>query len=103
MRKSDIALELFNEGYNCAQAVLSAFDEEIGLDRKTAIKISCEYGAGMAKGGTCGAVMGALMVLEFKLKQNNSGNSNLEELVFNAQGNLKINLNILIIQLSVKS
>ena len=33
---ADKARELFNDGYNCSQAVLGAFAEDAGLDVKTA-------------------------------------------------------------------
>ena len=49
---------------NCAQAVLTAFCEELGLDRATALKLARGFGGGMGRGGkTCGAVTGAYMVL----------------------------------------
>ncbi len=34
------ARDLFLSGMNCAQAVLCAFSEELGLERETALKIS---------------------------------------------------------------
>ena len=34
---ADKARELFNDGYNCSQAVLGAFAEDAGLDVKTAV------------------------------------------------------------------
>jgi C_GCAxxG_C_C family probable redox protein len=38
-----------------------------GLDKQTALKISCPFGGGMAlMGNTCGAVTGALMVISLK-------------------------------------
>jgi len=46
------------------QSVLSVYAEESGLDRETALKLACGFGAGMARmGETCGAVTGALMVI----------------------------------------
>ena len=49
---------------NCAQAVLSAFCGELGLDKTTALKVTLAFGAGMGRtGGTCGSVTGAYMVL----------------------------------------
>jgi C_GCAxxG_C_C family probable redox protein len=49
---------------NCAQAVLSAFCDELGLDKTTALRVALAFGAGTGRtGGTCGAVMGAYMVL----------------------------------------
>ena len=41
------AAELFAEGYNCSQAVVGAFAEELGLDLQTALKLSSPFGGGM--------------------------------------------------------
>lgn len=58
------ARELFTAGYNCAQSVVGAFEEEIGLPRETLMKMASGFGGGM--GGlrsTCGAVTGMFMAL----------------------------------------
>jgi C_GCAxxG_C_C family probable redox protein len=58
------ALKLFNEGYNCAQAILAAYGDMCGLERENAFKIGAPFGGGIANtGDTCGAVSGALMVI----------------------------------------
>lgn len=63
LRKKD-AVGLFNEGYNCAQAILAAYGDMFNLDRETAFKIGAPFGGGIANtGDTCGAVSGALMVI----------------------------------------
>lgn len=49
--------------FNCAQGVLAAFAEELGIDEDTAFRVGANFGSGMRMGGTCGAVTGALMVL----------------------------------------
>lgn len=60
-------LESFNGGFYCSQAVLSAYCEDFGLDKKNALKISCGLAAGTARLGlTCGAVTGAYMVISLK-------------------------------------
>jgi C_GCAxxG_C_C family probable redox protein len=67
MNKVQNAVECFEEGFSCSQAVLSAFCEPLGLDRKTALKIAQSFGGGMAHmGETCGAVTGAFMVIGLK-------------------------------------
>ena len=61
------ALACFNEGFSCSQAVLSAYSEEFGLDRETALKLADSFGGGMGRMGlTCGAVTGAMMVIGLK-------------------------------------
>ncbi|MBQ6152659.1 MAG: C_GCAxxG_C_C family protein [Ruminococcus sp.] len=59
-----IAEELFYEGYNCSQAVLIAFEDMTGLDRKTAAMLASSFGGGLGRmREVCGAVSGASMVL----------------------------------------
>ena len=67
MKKIDLALEGLKKGFNCAQAVSSAFSGDFGLKSETVAKMSCALGAGMSRcGEVCGAVSGALMVLGLK-------------------------------------
>ena len=60
---SAIAVEHFASGCNCSQAVLASFAQRLGLDTPTAIRLATGFGVGMARGGACGAVTGAVMVL----------------------------------------
>ena len=67
MNKSEKAVECFNSGYNCAQAVLSAYAEQFGLNTALAMKTASGFGGGMGRQcKTCGAVSGAYMVLGLK-------------------------------------
>ncbi len=60
--KSEKAKELFKQGYNCSQAVLGVFCEELGLDFETAIKIASSFGGGMGRmREVCGTVSGMFM------------------------------------------
>lgn len=65
MTKEEV-LEQFEEGYDCAQVVFHYWAEKLGLDGKTAYKISTGFGAGMLQGETCGAVIGAYMAIGLK-------------------------------------
>lgn len=57
------ARALFEEGYNCAQAVFLAFDDMTGIDNKTAAMLSSSFGGGMGRlREVCGAVSGMFMV-----------------------------------------
>lgn len=61
------AVSCFKEGFMCSQAVLSTYAEQLGLDRKDALKVSAAFGGGMGRmGETCGAVTGAFMVIGLK-------------------------------------
>jgi C_GCAxxG_C_C family probable redox protein len=64
MSKADKAIEKFKNNFNCAQAVVSAYSADFGLDEALACKTACAFGAGMGRTGrTCGAVTGAFMVI----------------------------------------
>ncbi len=65
MTRSETAFTVMAESkMNCAQAVLTAYCEEFGLDRATALRLARGFGGGMGRTGkTCGAVSGAYMVL----------------------------------------
>ena len=52
--------------YNCAQSILCAYADELGLDQDTAFNLGFNFGSGMKNGGTCGVVTGSLMVLGLK-------------------------------------
>ncbi len=57
------ARALFEEGYNCAQAVFLAFDDMTGFDIKVAAMLSSSFGGGMGRlREVCGAVSGMFMV-----------------------------------------
>ena len=65
-RVNDV-VESFESGFYCSQAMLSTYCEDFGLDKETALKISCGMAAGMARlSSTCGAVTGAYMVISLK-------------------------------------
>jgi C_GCAxxG_C_C family probable redox protein len=49
--------------YNCAQSVLLAFGDRIGLTEEQAFQVASHFGAGMRHGATCGVLSGGLMVL----------------------------------------
>lgn len=65
MDRVNAAYELMAERRaNCAQAILSTFCEQFGLERSLALRLAQGFGAGMGqKGNTCGAVTGSYMVL----------------------------------------
>ena len=65
--KSEQAVELFKNNYNCAQSVFSAFAHDLGLSKDVCLKIATPFGAGIVyRQETCGAVTGALMALGLK-------------------------------------
>ena len=59
-----LAQKLFYDGYNCAQAVLLAFEDVTGLDKKTAAMLASSFGGGLGRmREVCGAVSGAAMAI----------------------------------------
>lgn len=63
MSKKDIAIALFEEGFNCAQAVSAAFCEETGVSKATMVKMSSGFGGGFGRlREVCGAVSGMVLV-----------------------------------------
>ena len=64
MNHAERAQELFLEGYNCAQAVMCAFEDVTGFDHETSARLASSFGAGMGRlREVCGTVSGALMIL----------------------------------------
>ena len=58
-----LSKEMFCKGYNCAQAVVAAFHEELGMTESEAARLSSSFGGGMGRmRETCGAVSGMLLV-----------------------------------------
>lgn len=67
MTNQERAARLHGNGYNCCQAVLLTFCDELGVDPVTAFKIGEGFGLGM--GGmenTCGALSGAIVLAGLK-------------------------------------
>ena len=64
MDKATKAVDLFKEGYSCAQAIAGAFAEEMGLTVSKATAMTAGFGAGIcATRNICGTLTGALMVM----------------------------------------
>jgi len=64
--KVEKSANYFKTGFNCSQAVFTAFASDFGLSEEMALKIATQFGGGARKGEMCGAVSGALMVLGLK-------------------------------------
>ena len=63
-QKGKEARALFEQGYNCAQAVAGAFADEIGLPQETVMRMVSPFGGGMGRlREVCGAFSGALFVM----------------------------------------
>lgn len=71
------AVELFEGGYNCAQAVFAAFSDVTGIDEATSKALSSSFGGGMGRmREVCGAVSGMLMAAGILFGGDCNANSN---------------------------
>lgn len=62
--KTSEAVQLFRNGFNCAQAVASVFALDFNMEEDSMRRLACGFGGGI--GGmqnVCGAASGAFMVL----------------------------------------
>lgn len=61
------AITLFEEGYNCSQAVFMAYADIFCIEQNQAAALSTSFGGGMGRmREVCGAVSGAVMLLGLK-------------------------------------
>ena len=67
-------IEFHKEGYNCAESVIKAFNEDSGLD--IPVSIASPFGSGMTIGSTCGAITGTLMAVGALKGRNTSEEKN---------------------------
>jgi len=67
MDRKEKAISFFNNGYNCAQSVFTAYCDLFGIDEKLAKKIATGFGGGFGRlQMVCGAVSGAVMLIGCK-------------------------------------
>lgn len=60
---SEKAANNFRDGYNCAQSVLLAFANQVGLKEDEALKLASSFGGGMGRlREVCGAVSAMFMI-----------------------------------------
>lgn len=63
-QKGSRAVELFSSGYNCAEAVVLAVGQNLGLASPLIPRIATPFGGGIGRsGGTCGALVGAVLAV----------------------------------------
>ena len=73
------AVNLFENGRNCSQAVLTVFGEKFGIDSETAARLGRPWGGGMGHLAlTCGALTGAIMVLGLSKAHGDEGEARRE-------------------------
>lgn len=87
MNHGEKAMELFLEGYNCAQAVAVAFCDVTGMGEKETARMVSSFGGGMGRmREVCGAVSGMLFVLSWLYGYDTPGDDGAKkELYTNVQ------------------
>ena len=63
MSLKDKAIDVHDNGFNCAQSVLAACTELTGLDERTSKMIAGGLGGGVRCGEICGALIGATIAI----------------------------------------
>lgn len=79
MDRTQIATELHDGGFNCAQSVFVSFCESYGIPKETGLKIAGGLGGGVRSGEICGAVSGAVLVIGLKYGQTVPGDLQAKE------------------------
>lgn len=83
MEQADMAVAVYRDDYNCAQAIFSVYSGKLGFDETLAKKIACGFGAGMGRtAGICGAVTGAFLVLGLTYGMSDSSRQEDKELTY---------------------
>ena len=68
--------------HNCAQAVVCTYCDLVGLPEQTALDIAGAYGTGMGNmEGTCGALVGAGMILGLATKDRNLSRARMKDIM----------------------
>ena len=68
--------------HNCAQAVVCTYCDLVGLPEQTALDIAGAYGTGMGNmEGSCGAVVGAGMIIGLATKDRNLSRARMAQLM----------------------
>ena len=81
MNHSETAIKKFEEGYNCAQSVLSTYSEKLNISKDLALKLASGFGAGMGrKQEVCGGISGAIMVLNFLYGRGENDDKEIQDL-----------------------
>jgi C_GCAxxG_C_C family probable redox protein len=87
--KSEVAVEKFLSGYNCAQAILYAYGPDLGLDGETALKVATGLGGGMGgRGEICGAVTGGILALGLKYGRGGQEEKSVAQRAYQKTGEL---------------
>jgi C_GCAxxG_C_C family probable redox protein len=78
---SEKAVSFFKEGFNCAESVLMAMQNYLGLEKNP--KLATGFGGGIGrKGSVCGAVTGAILAINLKYGRQKLEEDTIKEKAF---------------------
>ena len=83
LTKENIA-ESFMKGVDCSQIIMGEWADGLGLSKEDALKVSSAFGGGLGVGESCGAIIGAMLVLGMKYG-NSAANQQQQKDVLNAK------------------
>src|SRR5512136_2781587 len=87
MMKADEAVALYNQGFNCAQALLSVFAPDYELDRDTALRLAQGFGAGISRtDNLCGQVSSPIMIIGLRYGGTQAADTAAKEKTFQVVG-----------------
>ena len=85
----------FINGVDCSQIIMGEWADNLGLSKDDALKVSSAFGGGMGIGESCGAIIGAMLVLG--MKYGNTGENQQEQKdILNISTNKSIFFSLLI-------
>ena len=89
MNKSEIAAGYMKSGYNCAQAIIKAYAEDVGMKAEDAIRMAAVLGGGVGRNGhICGAVSGAALIIGMKFGTTDPSDFQTKEKAYNKANEL---------------
>lgn len=74
-------VKLFQNGIDCSQIIVDEKKDALGITKEDALKMSAAFGGGMGIGETCGAVIGAMIVLGLKYGNTDKNQPEKKELL----------------------
>jgi len=81
--KEENAIGNFRSGFNCSQAVITAYADDLSFDKNLALGISSGFGGGMGRmQETCGAVTGSFMVFGIYNSKKYADNNDKKEATY---------------------
>jgi len=84
MNKPEIASEYMKKGYNCAQSIIKAYANDVGIKAEEAVRMASALGGGVGRNGhICGAVSGAALIIGMKFGTTDPADFRAKEKAYN--------------------